>query len=30
MDTGTVDVTSFKIVKNMFPDTAGVYAGPEK
>ena len=27
---GTVDVTKFKIVKNLFPDTAGKYAGPEK
>ena len=26
---GTVDVTKFKIVKNLFPDTAGKYAGPE-
>jgi len=26
---GTVDVTKFKIVKAMFPDTAGKYAGPE-
>jgi len=26
---GTVDVTNFKIVKAMFPDTAGSYAGPE-
>jgi alkylation response protein AidB-like acyl-CoA dehydrogenase len=25
----TVDVSAFKIVKAMFPDTAGVYAGPE-
>jgi hypothetical protein len=25
----TVDVSSFKIVKSMFPDTAGTYAGPE-
>jgi len=25
----TVDVSSFKIVKSMFPDTAGMYAGPE-
>jgi alkylation response protein AidB-like acyl-CoA dehydrogenase len=24
---GTVDVTKFKIVKNLFPDTAGKYAG---
>ena len=27
---GTVDITKFKIVKAMFPDTAGMYAGPEK
>ena len=26
---GTVDVTKFKIIKNLFPDTAGKYAGPE-
>ena len=26
---GTVDITKFKIVKAMFPDTAGAYAGPE-
>ena len=26
---GTVDITKFKIVKNLFPDTAGKYAGPE-
>jgi alkylation response protein AidB-like acyl-CoA dehydrogenase len=26
---GTVDITRFKIVKSMFPDTAGKYAGPE-
>jgi alkylation response protein AidB-like acyl-CoA dehydrogenase len=26
---GTVDVTKFKIVKSLFPDTAGRYAGPE-
>ncbi|MBI2295207.1 MAG: acyl-CoA/acyl-ACP dehydrogenase [Betaproteobacteria bacterium] len=26
---GTVDVTKFKIVKALFPDTAGRYAGPE-
>src|SRR6266404_1929372 len=26
---GTVDVSKFKIVKAMFPDTAGKYAGPE-
>ncbi len=27
---GTVDVTKFKIVKALFPDTAGKYAGPEQ
>ena len=27
---GTVDITKFKIVKSMFPHTAGAYAGPEK
>jgi alkylation response protein AidB-like acyl-CoA dehydrogenase len=27
---GTVDVTKFKIVKNLFPETAGKYAGPEQ
>ena len=26
---GTVDITRFKIVKSMFRDTAGKYAGPE-
>ena len=26
----TVDISRFKIVKSMFPQTAGVYAGPEK
>ena len=26
----TVDISKFKIIKNMFPETAGVYAGPEK
>jgi len=26
---GTVDVSRFKIVKSMFPRTAGAYAGPE-
>ena len=26
---GTVDITRFKIVKAMFPETAGKYAGPE-
>ena len=25
----TVDISKFKIVKNMFPETAGKYAGPE-
>ena len=25
----TVDISKFKIVKNMFPHTAGKYAGPE-
>ena len=25
----TVDISKFKIVKNMFPQTAGKYAGPE-
>jgi hypothetical protein len=24
-----VDISKFKIIKNMFPDTAGKYAGPE-
>jgi len=27
---GTTDVSKFKIVKAMFPETAGAYAGPEK
>jgi len=27
---GTTDVSKFKIVKALFPDTAGAYAGPEK
>jgi len=27
---GTVDVTNFKIVKGLFPNTAGKYAGPEQ
>ncbi|MBI3052899.1 MAG: acyl-CoA dehydrogenase family protein [Betaproteobacteria bacterium] len=27
---GTVDITRFKIVKSMFPETAGTYAGPEQ
>ncbi len=26
---GTADISRFKIVKAMFPDTAGIYAGPE-
>ena len=26
----TVDISKFKIVKTLFPDTAGKYAGPEK
>jgi alkylation response protein AidB-like acyl-CoA dehydrogenase len=26
---GTVDISRFKIVKSMFPHTAGKYAGPE-
>jgi alkylation response protein AidB-like acyl-CoA dehydrogenase len=26
---GTVDITRFKIIKALFPDTAGRYAGPE-
>lgn len=26
---GTTDISKFKIVKAMFPDTAGAYAGPE-
>jgi len=25
----TVDISRFKIVKSMFPNTAGAYAGPE-
>ena len=25
----TVDISKFKIVKTMFPDSAGKYAGPE-
>jgi hypothetical protein len=25
----TVDISRFKIVKSMFPQSAGVYAGPE-
>jgi len=25
----TVDISRFKIVKSMFPETAGKYAGPE-
>jgi hypothetical protein len=27
---GTTDVSKFKIVKALFPETAGAYAGPEK
>jgi alkylation response protein AidB-like acyl-CoA dehydrogenase len=27
---GTVDITKFKIIKNLFPETAGKYAGPDK
>jgi alkylation response protein AidB-like acyl-CoA dehydrogenase len=27
---GTTDISKFKIVKSLFPETAGVYAGPEK
>jgi len=27
---GGIDVTCFRIVKGMFPETAGIYAGPEK
>lgn len=27
---GGVDVTCFRIVKGMFPETAGIYAGPEQ
>jgi hypothetical protein len=26
----TVDISKFKIIKNMFPGTAGLYAGPER
>ncbi|MDP2622434.1 MAG: acyl-CoA dehydrogenase family protein [Actinomycetota bacterium] len=26
---GTADISRFKIIKAMFPDTAGIYAGPE-
>ncbi len=26
---GTVDISSFQIIKSMFPDSAGSYAGPE-
>ena len=26
---GTTDISAFRIVKGMFPDTAGAYAGPE-
>ena len=25
----TVDISHFKIIKAMFPETAGAYAGPE-
>src|SRR5262249_33622884 len=25
----TVDISKFKIIKNLFPETAGKYAGPE-
>ncbi|MGC1846179.1 MAG: acyl-CoA dehydrogenase family protein, partial [Pseudolabrys sp.] len=25
----TADISKFKIIKNMFPETAGKYAGPE-
>jgi hypothetical protein len=25
----TVDISRFKIIKAMFPDSAGAYAGPE-
>ena len=27
---GGIDITCFRIVKGMFPQTAGIYAGPEK
>ena len=27
---GTVDITRFKIIKSLFPHSAGVYAGPEQ
>ncbi len=27
---GGIDITCFRIVKGMFPETAGIYAGPEK
>jgi alkylation response protein AidB-like acyl-CoA dehydrogenase len=27
---GTVDITRFKIVKSLFPEAAGAYAGPER
>jgi hypothetical protein len=27
---GTTDISKFKIVKALFPETAGVYAGVEK
>jgi alkylation response protein AidB-like acyl-CoA dehydrogenase len=26
---GTTDISKFKIVKALFPETAGLYAGPE-
>ena len=26
----TVDISHFKIVKSLWPDTAGTYAGPEE
>ena len=26
---GTSDISAFRVVKGMFPDTAGAYAGPE-
>jgi hypothetical protein len=25
----TVDISKFKIIKSLFPETAGKYAGPE-
>jgi hypothetical protein len=27
---GTTDISKFKIVKALFPETAGMYAGPER